>query len=327
MKPAASSTHAALRLALLLFLLLLSGALDAAGIAAGFVALAPGVFRYDGAALAAAAPGGEAGNVGLVVGSEGALLIDSGASHRQGREVLAALLRVTDRPAQMLLISHGGPEFLFGASALQDAGVAVVMQRATAELVARRCAGCLDRAREAEGVAAMAGSRVPVANGLVQGDLKLDLGGREVSVLDLGWASLPGELAVFDPASGTLFGGGVVLSGRIPVLRDGKLADWLGALDRLAALPVRRIVPGFGPVGGREAVARLRAYLSELDAEVRRRYTAGLSLAAATAAVNLPAYADWAGYPEVHRQNVHHLYLELEGEELSGMATQAAAGR
>lgn len=315
--------HPALRLAALLFLLLLSGTVGAAG----FVALAAGVFRYDGAALAAAAPGGEAGNVGLVVGSEGALLIDSGASHRQGREVLAALGRVTDRPARMLLISHGGPEFLFGAGALQDAGAAVVMQRATAELIARRCAGCLDRARETEGAAAMEGSRVPVPDGVVQGDLTLDLGGREVSVLDLGWASLPGELVVFDPASGTLFGGGVVLSGRIPVLRDGKLGEWLGALDRVAALPLRRIVPGFGPVGGREALTRLRAYLNELDAEVRRRYTAGLSLAAATAAVTLPAYADWAGYPEVHRQNVHHLYLELEGEELSGMATQAAVGR
>lgn len=325
MERRAGSRHAALRLAVLVLLLLLSGTLEAGG----FAALSPGVYHYDGAALSASAPGGEAGNVGLLVGRDAALLIDSGASHRQGREVLAALRRVTDRPVKLALLSHAGPEFLFGASALQEAGIAVSATRATAELIAQRCASCLERARVSQGEAAMAGSRVPVPDrlgeGAAEGSFTVDLGGRQVTVLDLGWASLPGELAVFDPASGTLFAGGVVLAGHLPTLRDADLGSWGAALDRLAALPVRRIVPGRGPVGGPEVIARLRAYLLEVTAEVRRRYAAGLSLAATTAAADLPAYAAWDGYPELHRQNVHHLYLALEREELAGVASQAAA--
>lgn len=303
--------------------LFLSGAVGAGD----FMALAPGVHRYDGAELSASAAGGEAGNVGLLVGRDAALLIDSGASHRQGREVLAALRRVTARPVRLALISHAGPEFLFGASALQDAGIAVYARRATGELIARRCVSCLESARQNQGEDAMAGSRVPVPDRLGEGELRVELGGRRATVLDLGWVSRPGELVVFDPASGTLFAGGAVLVGRVPAIRDADLALWIAALDRLSALPIGRVVPGHGPVAGPEALGSLRAYLVDLAADVRRQYAAGLSLAAATAAASLPAYAGWTGYPEIHRQNVHHLYLALEREELAGVLTSLTSLR
>jgi glyoxylase-like metal-dependent hydrolase (beta-lactamase superfamily II) len=299
---------------------------SAAAGAAQFDALAPGAFVLPGPALAAAVPpAGEGGNVGLLVGRDAALLFDAGASHGQGREVLAAVRRATDRPLRLALISHALPEFLFGAAALQDAGVPVVAHRRTADLIAQRCAICLKRFVQVHGADAMAGSRVPTPERLGDGDWSVDLGGRVVEILDFGWASTPGDVAVLDRATGLLLAGGLVVIDRVPELRDADVAAWIAALDRIATLPVRRVVPGHGPVVTVDAAAMLRAYLADLDADVRRRYAAGASLAEAVDDARLPAYATWAGYPEVHRQNVHHRYLALERAELDA-AVQFPAG-
>jgi len=290
--------------------------------AAEFDALAPGAFVLLGPSLAAAAPpDAEAGNVGLLVGRDAALLVDTGASARHGREVLAAARRAADRPVRLALISHGLPEFLFGAGALQDAGIPVVAHPRTAALIAERCAICLQRFVEAYGADAMAGSRVPRPDRLALGDRSVDLGGRNVELLDFGWASTSGDVAVLDRANGILFAGGLVVVGRVPLVRDADVTAWIAALDRIATLPVRRVVPGHGPVVPVEAVAALRAYLVELDAEVRRLYAAGESLSEAVDGARLPAYEAWAGYADVHRQNVHYLYLALERAELDAAAS------
>ncbi|BAL27135.1 MBL fold metallo-hydrolase [Azoarcus sp. KH32C] len=289
--------------------------------AAEFIALAPGAFVLPGPSLAAAAPpDADTGNVGLLVGQDAALLVDTGASARQGHETLAAARRATDRPLRLALISHGLPEFLFGANSLQDAGIPVVAHARTAELIAQRCAICLQHFVEAHGADAMAGSWVPRPDPLAPGDRSIDLGGRSVELLDFGWASTPGDVAVLDRANGILFAGGLVIIGRVPLVRDADVTAWIAALDRIAALPIHRVVPGHGPVVAVEAATALRAYLVELDTEVRRRYAAGASLSEAVEGVAMPAYATWAGYPQVHRQNVHYRYLALERAEFDAAA-------
>jgi hypothetical protein len=54
--------------------------------------LAPGIY------LATAEP--ESVNIGLVVGTESALLVDTGSSPAQGRTIRQSLSSVTDRPAR-----------------------------------------------------------------------------------------------------------------------------------------------------------------------------------------------------------------------------------
>lgn len=288
--------------------------------AGDFRRLAPGVFVLDAATLVASAPPGEAGNVGLLTGRDAAVLVDTGASSHQGRQILAAAHRVSSVPLRFALITHALPEFLFGAGALQDAGVPVLAQRDTADLIAQRCKVCLQRLRDTYGEAAMAGSRVPVPDRTMHGDADVDLGDRKVRLIDFGWAGTPGDVAVLDPASGTLFAGGLVVIGRIPNIRDAHLEAWLAALDRIAAMPLARIVPGHGPVVTPAGIAPMRDYLRQLDARVRSLYAAQASLSEALDQAQLPAFSNWPGYAETHRQNVQTRYLALEKAELERAA-------
>ncbi len=296
---------------------LLAGLAGAAWAGDGFRALAPGVFVLEAAQLSAAAPPpGEAANVGLVAGRDGALVIGTGASHRQGGRVLAAARAAAGVPPSAALISQALPEYLFGASAFQDAHIPVLAHVDTAALIAQRCDICLQRLRAAHGEAAMAGSKVPVPDRRLKGDQTLDLGGRQVRLLDFGWAATPGDMAVLDAQTGTLFAGGLVVVDTVPNVRDAQVDAWRASLARIRAMGLARIVPGRGPVVDAAALAALEHYLEALEARVRTLYDAQASLSEAVERAALPEFSAWAGYPEVHRQNVQIRYLALEKAEL-----------
>jgi hydroxyacylglutathione hydrolase len=84
-------------------------------------------------------------------------------------------------------------------------------------------------------------------------------------------AHAPGHSAVFFPESGTLVAGDMCSDIEIPLLdldQADPIGDYLAGLERLAELPVERVIPGHGAVGdGAEFRRRIeldRAYLDDL---------------------------------------------------------------
>ncbi|MGH8631709.1 MAG: hypothetical protein ACREU7_13225, partial [Burkholderiales bacterium] len=133
-----------------------------------------------------------------------------------------------------------------------------------------------------------------------------------------GWASTPGDLVVFLPETGVAFGGGMVSATHVPRIRDCDFEGWQAALARMKALPIRALVPGFGPVSDATAIDATARYLAALDARVRALYSQTSSLVDALERSDLDAYMHWAGYDGRHRQNVQHRYLQLEIADLGG---------
>lgn len=280
--------------------------------------LADGVHWLPGACgLATAANGARVGNAGLIVGPQGALMVETGVSARHGRALLGAVSALGGPPLRLAVVTHAHQEFLFGIAALRERGIPVGMSTAAARLMVARCDNCLKNLRALLGAAEMAGSAVLPPDRMLDGIDQLPGLGRDVRLLHLGHAATPGDLAVWDVASGTLFAGGLVDAQRIPDLQDGQLPAWRAALARLAALPgLARIVPGHGPVGGPSLIATQLAYFDALEARVAALFEAGTSLAEVSGQADLPAYSHWAGYDTLHRRNVALVYLRLEQAEL-----------
>lgn len=265
---------------------------------------------------------GNIGNSGFIVGADGVVVVDTGISYRHGQAILQAIARVTPKPVRLVIITHAVQEFLFGNAAFAERGIPLLAHASSAELMHSRCEHCLANLNQLLGSELMAGSRVVLPTRTVDSSTALTVAGRELDLLHYGWAATPGDLAVYDRASGVLFAGGLVSARRIPEVRDGKLAGWLAALDQLETLGARRVVPGHGPVSSPAVFAQTRTYLRALDARVHEMYDAGASLLEAVDMVDLPQYRDWDMYPVTHRKNAHQRYLELELEEFGTEPTQ-----
>lgn len=282
------------------------------------VELAPGVHVFLGSnGEAAVDNGARVGNGGFIVGTTGTLVINTGTSYRHGREMLETAERIGGHAVSVVVITQPLQEFLMGNAAFSERGIPILAPRASADLIAARCARCLANLRLMLGEETMAGTRIVVPDVLEQGTGAFTVGGRELTLILPERGSAPGDLAVFDHASGVLFAGALVSNQRTPELRDADVEGWHAALASLRTLPIVKLVPGYGAPADPAIIDSTEAYLTALTTEVTAALDAGLSLTDTLQRVSLPAYADWARHVPVHRRNVQHEYLRLEAARFS----------
>jgi glyoxylase-like metal-dependent hydrolase (beta-lactamase superfamily II) len=180
-----------------------------------------------------------------------------------------------------------------------------------------RCAHCLKRLEDQLGDE-MRGSRLVLPTGIVDASEPVIAGEETIELMYFGWAATPGDLAVYHPASGTLFAGGLVSADHVPEIRDSDFEGWQRALQQLEKLPLQHVVPGFGPPSGPQAVRATAHYLEALDARSRELYEQSGSLLEALENADLPEFAGWKAYDPNHRRNMLHRRLQLETEDLGG---------
>lgn len=283
--------------------------------------VAPGVYVISGELADAGSENrGRVVNTGFIVGPDGVLVIDSGASHRQGEAILAEVARVTERPVLLLVNTHPHPQNVLGNSAFAARGIPILASAQTRSMMAERCPRCFESMTRATGEANMAGTRIVLPGQLLSASEHRRIGGREFRLLHLGHAHTEGDLAVLDTGTGTLFAGDLVYRGQIPHMAEARLAGWILALEVLALERFEVIVPGRGEPGGRPELAAFAAYLRELRTGVAAAYADGRSPDETLELVRQPAFSGWEGYATRQGRNVQHAYFELEREDLAAGA-------
>jgi glyoxylase-like metal-dependent hydrolase (beta-lactamase superfamily II) len=232
--------------------------------AAGWEHLAPGVARRRLPYLDV--------TIGLVVGSDGVLLIDTGSTLREGAELREQVEALTGRTVTHIVLTHGHFDHVFGAAAFPEADVYgegalesyLRQERDTLRETAVRLGTDPGEAREA--VEALAYPTRPVTR-----DLALDLGGRPLRLVHPGRGHTGHDLVVHVPGASAsdpavVFCGDLVEeSGEPQADEDAVPGSWAATLDELLALggETARYVPGHGAVVDARFVRAQRDALAE----------------------------------------------------------------
>lgn len=278
------------------------------------VAITPGVYMIQGAAGEPSIENGaRTGNIGFIVGPRGVVVIDTGVSKKHGDEIIAAVAKVTKQPIKLAIITQGNQEFIFGGAAFQARGIPVLAHERTVLLMRQRCETCLKNLNKLLGADEMAGSRVVIADWQIKESMEYAGIGRSIDILYHGWGSTPGDLVIHDKQSGVVFASGVSVK-RIPETRDGSANEWPMALDKIATLPIKKLVPGHGAVSDKSAATVMRDYFTQTESRVKELVKTGVSLSEAARRAELPAYESWDQYALLHPQNVNRVYLRIERE-------------
>ncbi|HJQ48742.1 MAG TPA: MBL fold metallo-hydrolase [Amycolatopsis sp.] len=189
--------------------------------------------------------------LGLVIGTERCLVVDTGGDEAHGAEFAAAVRHVTPLP-WVVVITHGHFDHHFGTHVFLPCPV----------WAHERCAAAMDDDRPVwvakfrqEGNTGAAqrllDARLAPPTDLLTTEATLDLGGRTVTLLHPGRGHTDHDVAVHVPDAGVVFTGDLVEQGADPsVGADSHVAEWPHALDVLLALDAHTHVPGHGdPVG------------------------------------------------------------------------------
>ncbi|MEZ5715364.1 MAG: MBL fold metallo-hydrolase [Paracoccaceae bacterium] len=213
---------------------------------------------------------------GLVVTSEGAVLIDAGGSYR-GAEALHATIRtITDQPV-VVVIDTGGQDHRWLGNSYWDAQGAQIVASAAAVEDQKARASMQQTMLSALLGEALVGTDPYYADIAFDDHHSFTLGGVTFELRHPAPAHTPGDSFVWVPDTRTVFAGDIVFIGRLLGLLDvSSSAGWIEAFDAMAALDPAHVVPGHGPATDL-ATARhdTRDYLQHLRDTMRAHIDGG----------------------------------------------------
>ena len=193
-------------------------------------------------------------NVGLIVGSDGALVVDTRASERQGQELKRAVGFITHLPLTVVNTHHHFDHVLgnasFGHADIWGQERCVTRLRDEASTIRAALAAAMP-----ETTPEYTETRIAPPTRTFRDHATLQLGGRTVELLHLGRGHTDNDVVVFVPDAGALFCGDLVEEGAPPSFEDSWPMDWPGTLARMLEMPAKQFVPGHGNAVDRAFVA------------------------------------------------------------------------
>jgi glyoxylase-like metal-dependent hydrolase (beta-lactamase superfamily II) len=242
-------------------------------------------------------------NIGIVVGTRGTLVIDTGLGPRNGETVAREAAKVSRGPDLYLAVTHVHPEHDLGAQAF-PANTRVLRSRGEDADIAEFGLQLAETFAKqspvrAELLKAAAYRKTDIT---FDRSYTLDLGGVRVQLLAVGPTHTRGDTVVFVDDDRTLFAGDVVMSA-FPAFASpySSVRAWLVALDRLDALNPQVIVPSHGKLGDKAAIDKYREYLQAVQSRTRELKRQGTSIEDATQIVQTELQARFAGMAQPAR--------------------------
>jgi quinoprotein relay system zinc metallohydrolase 2 len=258
---------------------------------------------------------GDQANIGFIVGTRCVAVVDAGGSFRVGEALLSALRRRTGLPVCYVILTHVHPDHVFGAAAFEVEQPVFVGHRNLPRSLQQRGKFYLERLKRDLGPSSE-GSKVVVPALLVEDQLRLDLGGRTITLRAWPVAHTDNDLTVFDERTSTLWASDLLFLQHTPVL-DGSITGFIAATEELRILPVVHFVPGHGrgDLPWQQAFEAERRYLTLIRDQTRLILKQRKTIEDAFDTVGLTEAKNWVDFEEFHRRNVSAAYTELEWEE------------
>jgi glyoxylase-like metal-dependent hydrolase (beta-lactamase superfamily II) len=204
-------------------------------------------------------------NVGIVVGTRGTLVIDTGLGARNGQAIVREMQKVSKTPELYLATTHFHPEHDMGAGGF-PANTRMIRSNDQQKEIAADGAATKTRFMGFSPLHAELLETAEYRKADISFDKEhvLDLGGVRVRMIAMGYNHTRGDTAFFVEPDGVLFSGDVVMP-VLPNVGNSTFGQWLASMDLFDKLQPKRIVPSHGAMGDLSMVANYRRFLQTVQ--------------------------------------------------------------
>jgi glyoxylase-like metal-dependent hydrolase (beta-lactamase superfamily II) len=238
-------------------------------------------------------------NIGIVVGSKGTLVVDTGLGKRNGTTVDTVVEKLRKGGKLYLATTHFHPEHVTGQSGF-PADTMVIRNSAQQKELEESGAGMIDffRSRSEVNKELLVDAGIDKADILFDNDLTLDLGDVTVRMLYFGPAHTNGDIVFFVEPEKVMISGDIVQNKFtiLPIGTRTTIKSWISVLDRAAELKPALILPDHSPPGDSAMFAEQRAYMVDLLAQTQAAKSQGKSVEDAVKVVTAEIQAKYPGW-------------------------------
>ncbi len=255
------------------FILLIAAVGGNAFAGQGLTKIADDVYSYVD--VKNAAPGNSfAANAGIVIGSDGILVVDTLISAKEAQRFMADIRKVSPKPVKFVVDTHYHLDHAFGNGKFVKAGAIVISHDADRKNLEEKGEYELKHANEF-GLTKedMRGTAIALPSLTFSDRMTVYLGSEKVELIYFGPSHTKGSVLVYLPERKILFTGDILFTDFHPYMGEGDLQGWIRNLDYILSLDVKTIIPGHGPISGKKDVERMKEYLVAFDRKARELAT------------------------------------------------------
>ena len=206
---------------------------------------------------------------GLVVTSEGALLIDSGGSYLGAKQIAKAIKTITDKPVTVVINTGGQDHRWWGNGSFKSLGARIITSKAAYNDQKERADDQYNGIERFLGDD-IKGSKDVYADERFENSMDLTLGQYTFKIVHAGAAHTVGDSFVWMPKEQVMFSGDIVFMDRM--LGPGPAADTesrMKVFETMASYKPKVIIPGHGAPGSlKKATEETYNYIKFMRTEV-----------------------------------------------------------
>lgn len=224
-------------------------------------------------------------NVGVVVGDNAVLVIDTLISAKHAQRLANAIRQLTDKPIKYVVNTHYHVDHVLGNCVFASQGAVIIAHEKTNPDMPKVAARLAHPDSLSMTAADLEGTALAAPTITFPRDMSIDLGGVTVELNYPGPTHTPGSITAYVPQDKVLFAGDILFTRYHPNIGEGDLANWQKVLADLEKTPATQIIPGHGPLSTVADLRDMRVYLREFDTQAQ-------TLCAGKTAADAPALAE-----------------------------------
>jgi cyclase len=255
-------------------------------------------------------------NSGIIVTSEGVVLVDTGQTAIDSREVAAAVKKLTSQPVRFIIDTETHPDHTYGHFLFSPPAVIINAEGAGDEMRKsfdpKRMSALENQSPEMR--EALQGFRLITPQIEYKGKMTLHVGERTFELLDLGTTHSLANTAVWLPKERVLFAASVAVENQINTIRPHtNIPDMLAMMKMMKGLNAEVVIPGHGVPTTNKIFDFYTGFLETLLQRVGKMMDEGKSLDQIKAEIQMPEYENLTGAKERIPNTVEAAYRAIQG--------------
>ncbi len=258
---------------------------------------------------------GNNANFGVVVTSEGVVLIDPGATRKGAQMIHEAVRAITDEPIRVVINTGGQDHRWLGNGYFKELGAHIVANENAVDDQKARVQDQLISLTDLVGSDGLAGTEPVYADETFTERKDMTVGGTSIEIHHAGHAHTPGDSFVWLPDHRIMFTGDIVYTDRmLGIGSQSAHLSWIAAFEAMAARKPEVVVGGHGmPADLARATADSNDYLVFLRQAVQTFMDNGHGMEE-IGTIDQSRFSYLENFDSLKGRNAQRVFEELEWE-------------